>query len=299
MALWAERFMDATLGVTHATLEALEGRVERVLRAVAEGAPLAGNEDRARWTAMDLAFRLLEVHAETEGDARAELVSLVDHLAAGEAPERVVGAYAALCEHFVLPSPQEVAAVGYDVAGVPCRSDAQIAEGLRTVVPVTMTALDDAGVDLTPRFVAADAPRREPLGIRFAGWLTAHAPGPLADLARWEAALRAARGEPDAVLLGPGPDLRVAEGVHIVESGVDVDELAESVESGDVMAVERDGWPVLDAPSAPSAHLVGRDAAGGLVIAELPPDLVPRLRAAPGSLPDDVRADLIRLGLLV
>jgi hypothetical protein len=299
MALWAERFMDDALGVTHSTLAALEERAVALLRAVTEGTPLAGSGDPARWTAMDLAFRLLEVHADTDGDARMELVRLVDRLAAGSRPGDVVAAYAALCEDFVLPPPEEVAAVGYDVEDAPCRSAAQIAEGLRTVVPVTMTALDDAGVDLAPRFVAEDTPLREPLGIRFSTWLTARAPGPLADLARWEAALRAARGEPDAVLLGPGSEPRLAEGVHLVESAVDVDELAAAVESGGVMATERDGWPVLDAPPAPSAHLVGRDAAGALVVAELPPDLVPVLLASPGELPVDVRTDLIRLGLLV
>ncbi len=299
MAMWVERFFDPALGVMHPTLESLLARVEGVVRAITEGAPLDGGGDAGRWTAMDLAFRFLEVHADTDGDARAELVALVDRLTAGEPPATVVDRYRALCEDFVLPAPDEVAAVGYDVEGVPCRSAAQIAEGLRTVVPVTMTAIDDADADLAPRFVATDAAAREPLGIRFAAWLTAHAPGPLADLARWEAALRAARGEPDAAALGSGQGARLAGGVRIVESGVDVDELAEGVERGDVMAVMRDGWPALDAPREPSAHLVGRDAADGLVIAELSPELLPTLRGDPDALPDDVRTHLTRLGLLV
>jgi hypothetical protein len=299
MTMWAERFVDGALGVTHTSLESLEARAVAVVRAVAEGAPLDLQGDAARWAAMDLASRIFEVHADTEGDARRELVALGDLLAAGESPAAVIGRYAALCEDFVLPPPEEVAAVGYDVPGVASRSAAQIEEGLRTVVPVTMTAIEDAGIDLASRFVADDVPVREPLGIRFAAWLTERAPSPLADLARWEAALRAASGEPESVALGPGDGLRVAEGVRIVESTVDVDELAGAVERGDVMALARDGWPVLEAPLRPSAHVVGRDSAGGLVIAELRPELTKPLRDDPGALPPEVRADLMRLGLLV
>jgi hypothetical protein len=299
MAMWAERFADESLGVTHTSLDVLEVRVVEVVRAIAEGRPLSGEGDAARWTRMDVAFRLLEVHADTEGEARVALVALVDDLAAGADPAAVVARYTLLCDSFVLPSPEEVAAVGYDAPGLVCRSAAQVTEGLRTAVPVTMTAIDDAGLDLAPRFVADDVPRRAPLAIRFADWLTAHAPGPLAVLARWEAALRAAGGEPEAVALGAGSGVRIADGVAIVEAGVDVDELAEAVERGDVMAAVRHGWPVLDAPPAPCVHLVGRDAAGELVIASLPADLVPTLRIDPAALPGDVRADLLHMGLLV
>jgi hypothetical protein len=297
MASWAERFVSPGLGVTHTSLAALEERVVAVVRAVAEGRALEAVH--GPWVAMDLAARVLEVHAETEGEVRAELVALVDRLAAGDRPRDVVAAYSELCSGVFLPSPGEVFAVGYPVEGLPTRSIAQVEDGLRSVVPVTLTAADDAGVDLVSRFVPADVAERAPLGVRFARWLTTEAPGAVADLARWEAALRSVRADGEPRILGAGSGLRLAEGVVVVTAGVDVDELAEAVERGDVTASARDAWPVLDVEPRPTTVLVGRDAAGDLVVAELPPTVAERVVADPGALPEELCDELVALGLLV
>ena len=297
-AHWVERFVDPHDPGVHATLDDLEARVVAVLRAIAQGEDLPVTGTRAGWVAQDLGQRLLDVWAQTGGDCAAALLAVVDGLAGGQSPVEVHRAYVALHEEYELPDPADVFAVGYPLDGVP-HSAASVARGLGTVTPVALAAAEDANVGAVDAFAAHDLHdrARRPLGVRFATWLEGAHPGPVAEVARYEAALRSARGEPEAGALGDGEGWRLAEGVEVHRFSIDVGALAEALDAGERAGRVVDGALTVEPPprSAPNALAIGRDAAGELVIAEMPLDGL-----GADDVPDaDVLAELAELGLAV
>ncbi|MEQ1505546.1 MAG: hypothetical protein ABMB14_25155, partial [Myxococcota bacterium] len=290
-AAFAERFPPI-----HPSLDALEARAIDVVRAIAEGRPL---DPCARdWAAWDLGQRLLDVWEECDGEAAELLLGLVDDLADGVAPATVYAGYAALFDDYELAPPDEVFAVGYDLPGpIPTRSVAQLADGLKSVTPTTLMVAEDAGIDLVTPFAAADRFERVPLGVRFARWLAGAHPGPVADLARYEASLRTARGEAEAGALGlAGTGWRLADGAEVHRYPFDVARLAEQVDAGEVSgAVDPDGRlsvPVDADDGGPVGLVVSRTATGDLVVAEIPADADPVDDA-------EVRSALVGLGVVV
>lgn len=306
---WAERFfVDGRSGWS--STEALEARVIAVARAVAEGRPLAPWADdpeqgRARWTAMDLGARLLQIGELTEGEATGALLALVDRLAVGEAASSIAADYAALCGAFVLPPPELVFAVGYPIDGVATRSVERLEEGLQSVVPGTLELCADAGLDPVPAFVAADVPERVPLGERFARWAAGAIPGPAAELARYEAALCSVRAEPQALVLGPGGEgCRLIEGARLLRFPFDPVAFAAAVESGAIEGRPAEsgagpGVGVDTAPGEPTALIVARDRSGELVLVDVTLEDADQIEHDPGELAPEVRDALVGLGLLV
>lgn len=304
-AAWAERFLGLGDPMWHSSLDGLAERAVAVLRAIGQGEALPVAGTRAGWVAQDLGQRLLDVWGLTEGDCADALLAVVDDLADGASPADTFAAYAELYAAYELPDPADVFAVGYAVDGVPCRASAQIADGLATVVPVTLDAARDAGLDpvadLAAPFVAADRLVRRPLGHRFADWLAVAHPGPIADLARYEAALRSARGEPAAVALGAGVGSRLADGFEVHRFAVDVVALADAVEAGEATGVVVDGALTVagvdgePVEAEPTALAIGRCGAD-LVIASVDPGWA---LTAPDTLPDDTRRILTEAGVLV
>lgn len=272
---WFERFVPPGDPGVHASLDDLEGRVVAVLRAVAQGEPLALTGARAGWVAQDLGQRLLDVWAQTAEPCAGELLAVVDALAAGGTAAEAFAAYVELHEAWDLPEPEAVFAVGYPVDAAP-HGARSVGRGLGTVVPVALAAAEDAGVDVVGRFAEADlrGRARRPLGARFARWIAEAWPGSVADLARYEAALRTARGEPELAALGADgvDELRLAEGVEVHRFGFDVVRAAEQVDSGEVSGRHDGGRLALDPAPVPRevGLAIGRDAAGELVIAEIP-----------------------------
>lgn len=306
----AERF-----DVGFRSLEDLEQRVLEVTRAICEGAPLSplpgpseGPQGRERWVAQDLAWRLLQVAEETDGEARTALLELVDGLAEGSPAAEVVARYEGLFVEHVLPEPELLFAVGYDLedpAGFG-RSAAQIRDGLQTVCPLVLELGDEADLDLPAAFVRADAPERTPLGDRFAAWLAREQPGPVVELATYEAALRLAGGDPLAGSLGQegavGP-WRCARGARAMVFERDPTVLAERVDAGEVRGLTREGRLVLDGPVPepdPTGLVVSRDGAGEVVVVEVPAEAAAALASGgePALEPEE-RALLVELGLLV
>ena len=304
---WAERFFRPS-HAGHSSLEALEHRVVEVVRGIAEGAPVAPwvgdpEEGRRRWVAMDLAARLSMVADAVEGAAHAAIVQVMDDLADGADPTLAAAAYDG-------PVPaEEVFAVGYTVPGLPSRSVARVADGLATVVPLTLELFDDAGLDPVPAFVADDVPVRRPLGDRFAAWLAALQPGPAAELARYEALLRGGTPDGESRALGlegaEAPEgaesaaLRLVPGAKVAELAFDPVPFAEAVEAGEVEGRAENGQLVVEAPDpAPTTLVCAIDAQGELILVDLPGGSAPALRE-PERLPEEVRASLVELGLLV
>ncbi|MCB9684675.1 MAG: hypothetical protein H6735_06550 [Alphaproteobacteria bacterium] len=276
---FADLFLTRPGDGFHAELDALEERALAVLAAIAEGAPLAPwTGGRARWVAWDLAQRLLQVGEEVEGEVRASLVALAARLAEGEPPVTVAADYATLALDEPLPTPEVLFAVGYAVDGLPGRSVDQVREGLGTVCPLLCELEQDAGSTLCERFVAEDRWERVPLGDRFASWLERANPGPAAWLARFEASLRTAGGEPEVEVLAEAEaGARWVEGTRRLRFPADVPAWAEAVERGEVVPEADDGALVLPTPGgSPTALVIGRDRTGELVIADVPADLPER-----------------------
>ncbi|MEQ1569530.1 MAG: hypothetical protein ABMA64_28090 [Myxococcota bacterium] len=291
---FAERFLRSDDPTWSSSLDVLEARAVAVLRAIAEGTPLAITPT-PRWAAWDVGQRLLELWEQCDEPCAGELLGLVDRLAADADVATTALGYAALEEEWELPPGSDVFALGYKIDGLPGRSVAQVREGLGTVVPLTLTLGADVGVDWVPAFVAADRAERAPLGRRFARWVAEAHPGPLAELAAYESALRAARGEAEAVALGSGDGERLARGAIVERFTFDVASFAEAVDAGSVTPRAVGDRITVEVDPAPTAIVFGRDLAGDLVVAEIPAECAD----APHQAPSGVRSALRDLGLLV
>ncbi|MEZ4319437.1 MAG: hypothetical protein R3F61_18120 [Myxococcota bacterium] len=257
-------------------LDALEHRVVEVARALVggEAAPLApiASVGRDRWVRQDLAFRLLTVWSETDGDAADAILGLVDRL--HDAPlAGLVRDWAALTEDFILPAASDLFAVGYPLEGLGSHVG-QLREGVESVAPLVLDLLDDAGMDAVTPFAAADRSERRALGDRFADWLEAAHPD-LAPLARLETALRTVRADVLGVSLGEeGSGAVLCDGARVVTGPTDLLALSAAVDAGSIEVAVVDGCVTLPDGSGPAswALVVARDGAGELVMVELDPD---------------------------
>jgi hypothetical protein len=124
----------------------------------------------------------------------------------------------------------------------------------------------------------------------------------VAELARYEAALRSAGGEAEARALGAGGDgWRLCDGVEVHRFDADIVALAERVDAGEAEGRTVDGRLTVAGPlGEPTGLVIGRDPAGELVIVRIPPELCDPIRGSgggPATVPADVRAELSGLGL--
>lgn len=278
------------------TLDALEARVVAVARAICEGTPLPPVD--TDWVAQDVGWRVLQVAADAEEEVAAALAGLLDHDLEG-----VIEGYLALHDAYVLPEPELVFAVGYDLPRGFGRSVPQIREGLRTVTPLTLEVIEDLDLPVLERFVMEDRPERRPLGDRFAAWLEVAHPD-LADLARYESALRHAGGDPTAGSLGmEGGRWRLARGARAWVAPLDLASLADAVDSGEVRGrVEGTtiGWDGAVPPSEPTGIVVGRDGHGEAVVVQVSADVATALATdAESDVAGDAREVLRETGLWV
>lgn len=290
------------------TLEALEARVEAVVDALCGQAPLAPltpdpEEGRWRWTTQDVAWRMHEVLAGVDGERAKSLEAILETLAEAPPSEHAihtaVDAYASLASEGAFPAPEAVLAVGYDLPGGWGRAAAQVVDGLASVVPLTLTLLEDAQPEVVDRFIASDRPERVPLGQRFARALD----GGLAELAQYEAALRSVRLDTGIWTEEPGAIWEVSPEAVVLHGPTDWVRLAERAESGGVALSPGGHLRALDEEpvelNAPHGLGIARDAAGGLVVAELPAEVALALRSGQvGMLADDVKGELAELRLL-
>ncbi len=276
-AIWAEHFRAEPAAGAATELEALITRAQEVFRALTEGTPLAPTAGgAARHVAADLAQRMLQVVADRPAPELRAATTLVRRLAEGAAPGALVKDWDERAARYAWPPAEVVFATGYPVAGAPSRAVEQVRAGLETVTPLVLALASDTDLDLVPAFVAADPWVRRPLGLRFADWLAAHHPGPVADLGRFEASLRAVQGEPEAFVLGSGGEgVRWLEGSVRLAFSADVPAFAERVEAGDVSGVVVDGALTTSVPpgGSPVNVVLARDPEGELVYADLPTGL--------------------------
>jgi len=304
-AIWAELFDGPCSGRVQ-DLDALEARVVQLAQALLGQADWHArpNSCRADWVRQDVAMRLLQVHADTDGDAAAELLAIAESLA-DKAPLGVARArYEALADAYVLPPGDVVWALGYPLEGTEGSHVPQIDAGLRSAAPLTMKLLEHAGVQPTETFLAADPAVRAPLGERFADWLDTSWPGPATELARFEAALLAARSDDTATALltdAPNPfGLCRARGFVVLIASGDPVALAEAVEQGACTARVIDGRLAIDADATPCGLIVGRNAQGDLLLVAIDAATALALqREDIAALSNSERRSLEDLGVLV
>lgn len=278
----AERFVTAFHGpqTGHAdTLDALAERVEALCAALCGGpdTDLALSTDETGWAAQDVAWRLLTVRAECDGDAAQAVDALVERLAADPtALGDVVTAYEAVHDAFYVPDPADLFAVGYDLPHGYGRSAAQVAQGLAQACPETAARVGDDLEPLVAAFLPDDVPERAPLARRFARWLNRNDTGAVADLAAYEAAVNhAAPPDAEADALGPdGEGWRLADGVE-------------------QLSLKHDPTAP-DCPERPTYLAIRRTSAGDTVVAELAAPI-----ADVAQLPAEQRDSLAALGVLV
>jgi hypothetical protein len=231
MALLAERFGGAQQG-WHPDLESLSERVRELCAWICGGPPARPLDgDPERWVALDLASRLLRVHAEAEGPCAEGLLSLVDELSGGRpgAVEQCIRGYQALGEDWVLPPAEEVFAVGYPLPMGLGSDVAQLQMGVATAAPMSWARLGAGRAELVRAFAAQDGLQRSPLVWRWARFLLKEHPGLAAELAEVEAALLTAPPPDEAVLSlerpQPGEACRLAPGVRLIHSHSGVEAL--------------------------------------------------------------------------
>jgi ribosomal protein L44E len=260
----------------HGSLEALEARVLEVSAALTDGAPArAWRATGWDYAAQDIGYRLLGVRESAKGEVLRELDRIIDKLALNRTErgiEATIRAYGTLfgASQRRLPSSEDLFAVGYDLPRGFGRSQRQLADGVASACPRTWAALGKRRLAMAQAFCAADEPRRQPIGRRFAAFLSRVLPGPLADLAQLEAAITHA-APPDSLRLGLDPreargtGLALARGVELVHLDYDVLELS--------------GQRVVRARKLrrPHALLVLRSADREVDVLELSPELAERL----------------------
>ena len=193
---YIDRFFDENEG-WHTDLDALIARIEAIAEALCGGdapAPLSGG--RWRWMAQDLAWRVLLVVEQAEGEVVEALDDRVlDPLSRAGAQGSsdteseaaivaAIGAYREIHADWVVPEPGELFGVGYDLPGGLGRCEAQVYAGIQSALPGTCALLGDEAEELASDFTWADRAERAPIGQRFAAWLGALQPEtPAADQA--------------------------------------------------------------------------------------------------------------------
>ncbi|MEZ4269004.1 MAG: hypothetical protein R3F39_21815 [Myxococcota bacterium] len=289
-----ERYVSAFFGPgqgRHEDLDALAARVMELTDALTLGrpaAPLAG--DRWRWITQDVGFRLLEVRAECDGEILDVLDGLIERLGDQPGPDSVIAAwdaYADLYNEWVLPTPEDVFATGYDLPTIAGRSVRQLAEGVASACPGTWAAMDSERGAVMTRFVAQDAALRMPVGRRFARWMRQTRPGAVADLAVYESALAHPRApDAQALTLGSEPELGADDRVAL-NAGVELLTLGHRVEPDEA-----------GLPSTGPAQIVHlallRTMDSDVAVFELPPAVaasLEALRAGPND-PSSVGLDI-------
>jgi hypothetical protein len=213
-ARWVARYFAKAQGM-HVDLDGLTARVLAVRDAVVHGTRLSPHRT-SRWdyAAQDVGYRLLWARAaldDSRGDALDKLFESLADDRTESGLTHVVQQYEALYAERpsrrakALPDPADLFSVGYRLVGGYGRSTDQVMKGVASACPSTMLALGRTARPTVASFIVEDAPARLPIGRRFASWLTRRSPGPVADLARLEAAITHAQ-PPDAHTRGFSAD---------------------------------------------------------------------------------------------
>lgn len=295
-SVMAHLFADPTSG-RFDTLEAMLTHVETlaedlIAASLGEDRPLPDLvSSHDRFIAQDVAGRLAQVAAETDGECGAALLDLVAKLGAGESIISIIETYRTLHEDFELPDLEDLFAVGYPFTTQLAESARAaeslglsrtlLADGLRSacgasVERLTLQGSFDAHLDT---FLTTRTPSRRPLARRFLDTLRGSVVDPeTLGLFALECAITEV--EPpdpaeltlgfDAVELRDGDRLTLARGVELVRCGFDA--------GGLLMQGAPD-------PDGPHDFLVRRDAADQVGLVAITKTLADKLAGHSAGLP--------------
>ena len=273
-------------------LEAMMAHVEGLGDALAHGSPwTAWTLTPAQVVAQDVGWRLLQVAADCEGEAATLLDDLAQRLASdAESLPGVIEAYEVACDDWWLPSAAEVFALGYALPRGHGRSTEGLARALGDAMPGTEALLDES---LPAHLVAfaQEPPTRGPLPRRLAAWLAAGTPGPVAEVARYEAACADPQPADEATdSLGEGEGEPIAaSGIEVLEFTVDPTLLLQALEDESVAE---------DDAERPTILAIRQRAGGEVVVAEINAAAAAFLVGSGpwAALPLDEQASLTQLG---
>ena len=285
----------------HTSLNSVIERIEAITSAIVSDTSVTPwRASRWHWAAQDVGGRLLQIWAETEGEAAEVLQSMVDHLADNQdaaAMASTIQSYEELCETWELPEPADVFAVGYELTGGYGRSVRQLVDGLHSALPATHRLLGEQGAALVGDFAVQDRSTRRPLGRRFAAFLPDSAHAALTDVARFEAAIAHA-SSPDLTAITLAPDATFENKSNWVRGpGGEVLSLAFDVPTLVEMVLRTQQMPA-DAGDACTVAIVSF-ADGDVGILHLSELAVERLAVTPGEAVDVSTLQLAEVSLLV
>lgn len=275
---YADRF-DVGSAEWSSDLDALTARVTAVTDALLGEtvlAPLAPSpaHGRWRWIFQDIGWRLLQAEAVGVPDLTALIDAAAGAVCRTTDPQADIGQIgngalttirSGLAE-IAHPVARRVLQVGYSPGDPGVTS---LREGLESVRPITIDA-DSLIVRL-----CAQPPERVPLARRWARLLQRAAPGPVADLARFDAALSELRPI-QPILNGGGDGVALADQVVV---GIFPRSVLEEGATGS------------------AGMLLAADAEGEIIIAEISLSAVKAIQA--GELSDELTSALADLDLLV
>ena len=278
--LLMERFPPTT-----STLDDFSQRIEALTQALLDDRDVDSVLGASTCVAQDLAWRLLTIWTESEGDVAQDLLDVVDQLASGVSIEAVIARYEEIHEEWVVPAPTRIFACGYPLTPKYGLSRAQIVDGLKSCLPHTLAQGGKAWVD---RFISGDQLERVHLARRFAASLERAGQSDLSGLAKLEAALAdPPQADLEAKSLIPislEGDWRLGGGHELVRAPIDL-----------LVALDGGGLVARD-----SSVLVVRDASDEVQIFSLDEQsanwLEDRSEAPPAA---EVFTALIELGVLV
>ena len=305
---YAQCFARPQTGI-HPDLDALEERLVAVAQAIALGTDLPSWEaSRWTWAAQDIGWRMIQLAEETDAPRRERAWEITEQLGRSPTEDGIRQALVQWQQAEGLADVEWVGAVGYALpAEAPCSgfSADQVRAGLTSVCPLALEALDDSGVLFLDAFVLADGHDRAFLGDRFTAWLQHQYPGPIAELARFEAALRHATHDPMPGILGSERGRRLADSVRRLDGQYDPLDLAHGVDSGELRGISTPAGPTLIGPDqhviepSPTCLLVARDAEGECAVAELDPQTAAHLGGTSVRPDETLWTVLCDMGMLV
>jgi hypothetical protein len=273
-----DKFHGSHTGMWH-DLDELEDRVLSLCSMLTGGlAPNPLNTNKEQLIAQDIAWRFYTIAAQCEDEeAIVALEDLIDILAQQpNALPKVVNLYRDLYQEWMLPEPEQMFAVGYDLGhDLNLGWDVnQAYEGIKSACPQTALVLGEEGLfEQVSVFAPWDLahPQRIPIARRFAQFLNQTASGPLCDLVHYEAALM--HPEPpdsNAISLGwvgaEGKLICRAQGTEILHMSVDIEKLIDAIQ------IEAESGEEVDVPERDYYLLVINQAGGERMMLEISKD---------------------------
>jgi hypothetical protein len=184
---YIEQFVPKNTGCTTNIDDFIE-RSEALQKALLNGDSFPSySANRETWVIQDLAWRLIEIQAQTDGELFSELEKILLKLETDKSQKTILSTlrqYEELAEEYFCPDAVDVFSLGYSLNEKYGHSYRQIKEGLESALPLSMRQVSNK----VEAFVKQDRADRRFLAFRFASYLK-ETSNEFSELAEFEAAL--------------------------------------------------------------------------------------------------------------